>query len=67
MAHSAQEVSAQWPIVQKPILRYGPRGGMNVKVEYLGENEVIFKLAFVKESGDQVGSIHKKNQGSKIS
>jgi hypothetical protein len=65
VAHSAQEVSAQWLIVQKPILRYGTRGGMNVKVKYLGEIEVIFKMALVKESGDQVGSIHEKFRGPK--
>jgi hypothetical protein len=39
---------------------------MSLKVEYLGEIKVIFKMALVNESGDQVGSIHEKNQRSKI-
>jgi hypothetical protein len=33
---------------------------MNLKVEYLVEFEVIFKMALDNESGDQVGSIHEK-------
>jgi hypothetical protein len=41
---------------------------MNLKVEYLGEIEVIFNMALGNESGNQeVGSIHEKNQRSKIS
>jgi hypothetical protein len=40
---------------------------MNVKVEYLGEIEVIFEMALDNESGDQTGSIYEKNQWSKIS
>ncbi len=40
---------------------------MNLKVEYLGEIEVIFEIALVNKSRDQVGSIHEKNQRSKIS
>jgi hypothetical protein len=40
---------------------------MNLKVEYLGEIEVIFEMALGNESGNQVGSIHEKNQSSKIS
>jgi hypothetical protein len=40
---------------------------MYLKVEYLGEIEVIFKMALDIESGDQVGSIHEKKQRSKIS
>jgi hypothetical protein len=40
---------------------------MSLKVEYLGEIKVIFEMALVNESGDQVGSIHEKNQRSKIS
>jgi hypothetical protein len=41
---------------------------MNLKVEYLGEIKVIFEeMALGNESGDQVGSIHEKNQRSKIS
>ncbi len=40
---------------------------MNLKVEYLGEIDVIFEMALDNESGDQVGSIHEKNQRSKIS
>jgi hypothetical protein len=33
---------------------------MNLKVEYLGEIEIIFETALGNETGDQVGSIHKK-------
>jgi hypothetical protein len=33
---------------------------MNLKVEYLGKIEVIFKMALGNESGEQVGSIHEK-------
>jgi hypothetical protein len=33
---------------------------MNLKVEYLGEIEVIFEMALGNESGNQVGSIHEK-------
>jgi hypothetical protein len=40
---------------------------MNLKVKYLGEIKVIFKMSLGNESGDQVGSIHEKNQRSKIS
>ncbi len=40
---------------------------MNLKVEYLGEIEVIFESTLGNESGDQVGSIHEKKQRSKIS
>ncbi len=40
---------------------------MNLKVEYIGEIEVIFKMALGNKSGDQVGSIHENNQRSKIS
>jgi hypothetical protein len=40
---------------------------MNLKVEYLGEIEVIVEMALGNESGNQVGSIHEKNQRSKIS
>jgi hypothetical protein len=40
---------------------------MNLKVEYLGEIEVIFEMALGNESGNQVGLIHEKNQRSKIS
>ncbi len=40
---------------------------MNLKVEYLGEFKVLFEMALYNESGDQVGSIHEKNQMSKIS
>jgi hypothetical protein len=40
---------------------------MNLKVEYLGEIEVIFEMALGNESGNQVGSIHEKYQRSKIS
>ena len=40
---------------------------MNLKVEYLGEIEVIFEIALGNKSRDQVGSIHEKNQRSKIS
>jgi hypothetical protein len=40
---------------------------MNLKVEYLGEIEVIFEMAVDNESGNQVGSVHEKNQRSKIS
>jgi hypothetical protein len=40
---------------------------MNLKVKYLGEIEVIFKMALGNESGNQVGSIHDKNQRPKIS
>ncbi len=40
---------------------------MNFKVEYLGEIDVIFEMALGNESEDQVGSIHEKNQRSKIS
>ncbi len=40
---------------------------MNLKVEYLGEIKVIFEIALGNESGNQVGSIHEKNQRSKIS
>jgi hypothetical protein len=35
---------------------------MNLKVEYLGEIEVIFEMAVDNESGNQVGSVHEKNQ-----
>jgi hypothetical protein len=35
---------------------------MNLKVEYLGEIEVIFEMALGNESGNQVGSIHEKNR-----
>ncbi len=40
---------------------------MNLKVEYLREIEVIFDMALGNESGNQVGSIHEKNQRSIIS
>ncbi len=40
---------------------------MNLKVEYLGEIKVIFEMALGNESENQVGSIHEKNQRSKIS
>jgi hypothetical protein len=40
---------------------------MNLKVEFLGEIEVIFKMALGNESGDMMGLIHEKNQRSKIS
>jgi hypothetical protein len=40
---------------------------MNLKVEYLGEIKVIFEMAIGNESGDQVGSLHEKNERSKIS
>ncbi len=40
---------------------------MNLKVEYLGEIEIIFEMALGNESGNQVGSIHEKNQRSKTS
>jgi hypothetical protein len=40
---------------------------MNLKVEYLGDIEVIFEMALDNESGDQVGLIHEKNQRPKIS
>jgi hypothetical protein len=40
---------------------------MNLKVEYLGEIKVIFEMAVDNESGNQVGSVHEKNQRSKIS
>ncbi len=40
---------------------------MNLKVEYLGEIEVIFEMALDNKSRDQGGSIHEKNQRSKIS
>jgi hypothetical protein len=40
---------------------------MNLKVDYLGENEVIFEMALGNVSGDQLGSIHEKNQRYKIS
>jgi hypothetical protein len=40
---------------------------MNLEVEYLGEIEVIFEMALGNDSGNQVGSIHEKNQRSKIS
>ncbi len=39
---------------------------MTLKVEYLNEIEVIFEITLGNESGDQVGSIHDKNQRSKI-
>jgi hypothetical protein len=35
---------------------------MNLKVEYLGEIDVILEMALGNESEDQVGSIHEKNQ-----
>jgi hypothetical protein len=38
---------------------------MNLKVEYLGEIEVIFEMALGNESGNQVGSIMKKTRGRK--
>ncbi len=38
---------------------------MNIKVEYLGEIEVIFEMALSNESGDQVGSIYEKSRGRK--
>jgi hypothetical protein len=40
---------------------------MNLKVKYLGEIDIIFEMALDNESGDQVGSIHEKNQRWKIS
>jgi hypothetical protein len=40
---------------------------MNLKVEHLGEIEVIFEMALGNESGNQVGSIHEKNRRPKIS
>jgi hypothetical protein len=40
---------------------------MNLKVNYLGEIEVIFEMALGNESEDQLGSIHEKNQRYKIS
>jgi hypothetical protein len=40
---------------------------MNLKVEYLGEIEVIFEMAVDNESGNQVGLVHEKKQRSKIS
>jgi hypothetical protein len=40
---------------------------MNLKVEYLGEIKVIFKMALDNESGDQMGSIHEEKQRPKIS
>jgi hypothetical protein len=40
---------------------------MNLKVKYLGEIEVLFEMALGNEPGYQVGSIHEKNQRSKIS
>ncbi len=49
-------------------MRYGPYHGMNLKVKYLGEIKVILEeMALGNESGDQVGSIHEKNQRLKIS
>jgi hypothetical protein len=33
---------------------------MNLKVEYLGEIEVIFEMALDYKLRDQVGSIHEK-------
>ncbi len=39
---------------------------MNLKVEYLEEIDVIFKMALGNKSGNQVGSIHEKKQRSKI-
>jgi hypothetical protein len=56
VAHSAKANSALWPIAQNEL-----------KVEYLGEIEVIFEMALGNESGNQVGSILEKNQRSKIS
>ncbi len=38
---------------------------MNLKVEDLGEIEVIFEMALGNKLGDQVVSIHEKNQRSK--
>jgi hypothetical protein len=38
---------------------------MNLKVEYIGEIEVIFEMALGNESGDQVGSIHIQTKGLK--
>ncbi len=40
---------------------------MNLKVDYLGEIKIIFEIALGNESGDQLGSIHEKNQRYKIS
>jgi hypothetical protein len=38
---------------------------MNLKVEFLGEIEVIFEMALDNETADQVGSIHEKTRGRK--
>jgi hypothetical protein len=38
---------------------------MNLKVEYLGEIDVIFETALGNESGNRVGSIHEKTRGQK--
>jgi hypothetical protein len=38
---------------------------MNLKVEDLGEIEVIFEMALGNELGDQVVLIHEKHQRSK--
>jgi hypothetical protein len=40
---------------------------MNLKVEYLGKIKVIFEMAVDNKSGNQVGSVHEKNQRLKIS
>jgi hypothetical protein len=45
MAHSALADYAQWPIVKKPIQRFCPKHGMILKLEYLGEFEIILKMA----------------------
>ncbi len=54
MAHSAKADSVLWPIAQNEL-----------KFEYLGEIEVIFEMALGNESGNQMGSIHEKNQGTR--
>jgi hypothetical protein len=54
VAHSAKADSALWPIARNEL-----------KVEYLGEIEVIFEMALGNDSGDQVGLIHEKPRGRK--
>ncbi len=42
------------------VVRCRPQRGITLKVEYLGEIEVIFETALDNETGDQDGSIHEK-------
>ncbi len=61
MAHSALEDSAQWPIAQKSILRYGPP----LKVKYFGKIEVIFEMALRNNQGTRWVRFMKKTKGRK--